>query len=211
MVWVQIDPVKPTAEGQARGLPTITHWPVLCSRIELKTTTEKYEPKGPQWATASTSSANGNGNDNTNGANGDGKPSSSVQPPNTRLVHYYQYHLRALGFFDPRDELQADAKELLPWLVGSELMGGEEGWGKLGEETHASIEAEVTREAEADAKLPVGERGKMTVDQRWQKTSWVNRIGFSAMPRDWDSVVVRAGLAIKMALVSVSLCWIAMR
>lgn len=81
-------------------------------------------------------------------------------------------------------------------------MGGEVGWGKLGDETHALIEAEVTREAEAEAKLPMAQRGKATLEERWKRAYWTNRLGFSAMPRDWNSVVARAGLAIKMALVS---------
>lgn len=209
LIWVKIDPISPTPEGQARGLPTITHWPALCSRVELKTFNEVYEPKGPQWATSAstsaptangTAAANGNGTANENGGP---KPESSSQAPTKmRTIHYYEYRLRALGFFDPKDEIRADAKELLPWLVGSELMGGEVGWGKLGDETHAMIEAEVTREAEAEAKLPAGERGVKTLEERWKKAYWTNRLEFTEMPRDWKSVVVRAGLAIKMALVS---------
>ena len=178
--------------------------------MDLKTAHEIYEPKGPQWATtpsAGTSTSHGNASVNgTVNENAAGKPESSRQPAaSTRIIHYYQYHLRALGSFDPKDEITADAKEILPWLVGSELMGGEEGWGKLGDETHTMIENEVRREAEAESKLPMDLRGSMTLEERWKEAYWTNRVCFSEMPREWDSVVVRAGLAIKMALVS-SIC-----
>lgn len=119
-------------------------------------------------------------------------------------MHYYQYHLRALGLFDPAEEILADVKDLLPWLVGSELLGGEAGWERLGEETHTLIEAGVSSEAEADKALPAEERGRLSVDTRWKRTSWAKRMSFSAMPKDdWAFMCVRAGLAIKMGLVSI--------
>lgn len=192
LVWVKIDPVSPSPEAQARGLPIITHWPALCARIELKTRFEPFEPpKAPQWAT---SSSNGNGNGE-----------SSSAPPNYRPVQYYEYHLRALGFFDPAEEVRADVKDLLPWLVGSELLGGEAGWERLGAETHTLMKEGVTREAEADKALPAEERGILSVDTRWKRTSWAKRMSFSAMPKDdWAFMCVRAGLAIKMGLASVT-------
>lgn len=194
LVWVKIEPIHPSPEGKAKGLPVITHWPVLCSRIEQKSRTETYTPTAPQWATSAPPAE----------ASQNGGASTSTGPTTaTRVIHYYQYHLRPLGFFDAADEIRADAQDMLPWLCNSELLGGEEGWSKLGEDTHRIIEAEVERAAEAEKSAD--QKGSKTLDERWRATSWVKRISFSKLPREWSAACVRAGLAIKMASVSAQL------
>ena len=130
------------------------------------------------------------------------KPPTTTTPTATRTIHYYLYHLRPLGFFDAADEITALTEEMLPWLCGSELLGGEAGWAAIGEDTHAFIEAGVAKEVEAEKALPADQRGLKTIDERWRAAGWVKRISFKLLPRDWPSACVRAGLAIKMGLVS---------
>jgi hypothetical protein len=214
LVWKRIETVTPPEEARRRGAPLITHWPALVSKIAQKSKIVQVEQNAPVWATspsnataaantttATAGSSNGNGNGQT-----PLPPTPTTTGPGplaaTRIVHYYEYHLRPLGFFSSVDEILTDAKEMLPWLVGSELMGGEAGWRALGEESVHLMEIAAKKEAEAEAKLTEGERVLMTADKRWKKSRYAQRVLFVDMPKEWEFLCPRAALAIKMGSVS---------
>jgi len=185
LVWTRIETVTPPPEAMARGAPAITHWPALVSKIAQKSRIIQIEQKGPTWATS----------------NGESSTPTPV-PTTSRIVHYYQYHLRPLGFFSSIDEVQTDQKEMLPWLIGSELMGGEAGWAALGEESVSLLEAAARKEAELEKALPVVERQPLTAEKRWKKSKYAQRVLFKEMPKEWEFLCPRAALAIKMGLVN---------
>lgn len=188
LVWTRIDTVTPPPEAIARGAPAITHWPALVSKIAQKSRIVQMEQKGPSWTTS------------TSGTNGE---SSTPTQPQTvpKIVHYYEYHLRPLGFFSSVDEVQTDQKQMLPWLIGSELMGGEAGWAALGEESVSLLEAAARKEAEIEKALPPVERQPLTAEKRWRRSKYAQRVLFKEMPKEWEFLCPRAALAIKMGLV----------
>jgi hypothetical protein len=188
LVWTRIDTVIPPPTAAARGAPTITHWPALVSKIAQKSRVIQIEPRGPTWTATN------------------GESSTPVPAPITsRIVHYYEYHLRPLGFFSSVDEVQTDQKEMLPWLIGSELMGGEAGWAALGEESVSLLEAAARNEAELEKALPDVERVPLTAEKRWKRSKYAQRVLFKEMPKEWEFLCPRAALAIKMGLVSLHL------
>jgi hypothetical protein len=184
LVWARIDTVVPPPAAAGKGAPAITHWPALVSKIAHKSRIIRVESKGPTW-TAS------NGESST----------AAPAPMTSRIVHYYEYHLRPLGFFSSVDEVQMDQKEMLPWLIGSELMGGEAGWAALGEESVSLLEAAARREAELEKATPEVERIPLTAEKRWKRSKYAQRVLFKEMPKEWEFLCPRAALAIKMGLV----------
>lgn len=106
LVWVQIDPITPSAPPSRRCalsdrslLPEITHWPVIIADIRLKVTIAR------------------------DGANEPGE-----------VTHSWTYHLRPLGMFSPKSEIVRDQSDLLPWAMGTELLAGPAGWQQLAQE-----------------------------------------------------------------------------
>ena len=199
LVWIRIKTVTPPREAVARGAPSITHWPALVAKIEQKTRIVQVERKGPTW----TATSGNNGKSSTIPA---APPSPAATPGSktvSKIIHYYQYHLRPLGFFSPVDELLTDQKEMLPWLIGSELMGGEAGWQSLGEESVYLLEEAARKEAEVEAGLPAAERVPLTAEKRWKRSKYAQRVLFKDMPQEWEFLCPRAALAIKMGLVRV--------
>jgi hypothetical protein len=196
LVWTRIKTVVPPPDALARGVPSITHWPALVSKIEQKTRVIQVERKGPTWA-----ASGGNGESSTTST----APPTPAQTPaiktDSKIIHYYQYHLRPLGFFSSVDELQTDQKDMLPWLIGSELMGGETGWQALGDESILWLEIAAKREAEVEAALPPADRRPMTAEKRWKRSKYAQRVLFKEMPQEWEFMCPRAALAIKMGLV----------
>jgi hypothetical protein len=176
--------VTPPPSATGRGAPAITHWPALVSKITHKSKIIQIESRGPTW-TAS------NGESST----------PAPAPITSKIVHYYEYHLRPLGFFASVDEIQMDQKEMLPWLIGSELMGGEAGWAALGEESVSLLEAAARKEAELEKATPEVERVPLTADKRWKRSKYAQRVLFKEMPKEWEFLCPRAALAIKMGLV----------
>jgi hypothetical protein len=176
--------VTPPPAATGRGAPAITHWPALVSKITHKSKRIQVEPKGPTWTA-------------TNGESSTPAPA----PITSRIVHYYEYHLRPLGFFSSVDEVQTDQKEMLPWLIGSELMGGEAGWAALGEESVSLLEAAARKEAQLEKATPEVERVPLTADKRWKRSKYAQRVLFKEMPKEWEFLCPRAALAIKMGLV----------
>jgi hypothetical protein len=184
LVWARIDTVVPPPAAAGRGAPAITHWPALVSKIAHKSKIVQVESKGPTWTASS------------------GESSTSAPAPITsRISHYYEYHLRPLGFFSSVDEVQTDQKEMLPWLIGSELMGGEAGWAALGEESVSLLEAAARKEAELEKATPEVERVPLTAEKRWKRSKYAQRVLFKEMPKEWEFLCPRAALAIKMGLV----------
>jgi hypothetical protein len=163
--------------------------------------------KGPTWA-ATTALPTGSTIRPTNGESSTSTPihaaAASASAPNERqkVIHYYDYHLRPLGFFSSVDEVLTDSKDMLPWLVGSELMGGEPGWAALGQESVMLMEQAAKKEAEAEKVKPEGERLVQTAEKRWKQTKYASRVLFVDMPKEWECLCPRAALAIKMGLVS---------
>lgn len=207
LVWCRIPTVEPPAQAAKRGCPAITHWPALVSKIEAKQKLVEVEQKGPTWAASSSASApapptapasapvsNGNG----------GTSNTPTTPSNVKqqVVHYFEYHLRPLGFFSSVDEVRTDAKDMLPWLVSSALMGGEEGWAALGQESVMLMEQAAKKEAEAEQRKSEGERQVLSAERWWKQTRYASRVLFVNMPEEWEFVCPRAALAIKMGLVS---------
>ena len=184
LVWTRIDTVTPPPAAAAKGAPAITHWPALVSKIAQKSRIIQVEPKGPTWTAT----------------NGESSTPTPV-PATSRIVHYYEYHLRPLGFFSSIDEVQTDQKEMLPWLIGSELMGGEAGWAALGEESVSLLEAAARKEAELEKATPEVERVPLTAEKRWKRSKYAQRVLFKEMPKEWEFLCPRAALAIKMGLV----------
>lgn len=184
LVWARVDTVFPPPLAAGRGAPAITHWPALVSKIAHKSKSIQVESKGPTW-TAS------------NGESSTPAPATTT----SRIAHYYEYHLRPLGFFSSVDEVQTDQKEMLPWLIGSELMGGEAGWAALGEESVSLLEAAAKKEAELEKATPEVEKIPLTAEKRWKRSKYAQRVLFKEMPKEWEFLCPRAALAIKMGLV----------
>lgn len=210
LVWSRIQTVNPPPDAVGRGCPAITHWPALVSKITQKTKVIQVEQKEPTWA-ATSALPTGSTIPPTNGESSTATPvpaaaAASAPAPNMRqkVIHYYDYHLRPLGFFSSVDEVLTDSKDMLPWLVGSELMGGEPGWAALGQESVMLMEQAAKKEAEAEKMKPEGERLVQTAEKRWKQTKYASRVLFVDMPKEWEFLCPRAALAIKMGLVSLA-------
>jgi hypothetical protein len=205
LVWCRIQTVEPPALAVNRGCPAITHWPALVSKIEAKQKLVEVEQKGPTWAATSSAPAPRPQTAPTAISNGNvGASNTPTTPSNVKqqVVHYFEYHLRPLGFFSSVDEVRTDAKDMLPWLVSSALMGGEEGWAALGQESVMLMEQAAKKEAEAEQRKPEGERQVLSAERWWKQTRYASRVLFVNMPEEWEFVCPRAALAIKMGLVS---------
>jgi hypothetical protein len=172
LVWFRVDPIHPPKES---GLPTITHWPGLLAEIQLRV-------QSTPLASDSTATA--------------GKEVA----PGTR--HHFDHHLRPLGMFSQSGEVIRKAGDILPWSIGSELLGGDVGWGAIGKDAQAVLQAGVAKEA-ADllGKVTMPVAGDI-LTSRW-KRYWAERVKFSAMPLGWQAAVVRMTVALKTSEVSV--------
>ncbi|OCF33229.1 hypothetical protein I316_04970 [Kwoniella heveanensis BCC8398] len=182
IVWFRIGNIDPPSGSAGNKLSPITHWPGLISSVPLKSKVLNQD----DIAGASASSAW-----NMFG----GQAPAPLQQPT--IIHYYEYHIRPLGMFSPHDEVVKDGKELLPWAVGNELLGGEDGWDAIGNQAEALLIKGVKAEAEKNKNKPKEEL-EADLGKSW-KTNWAKRIKFLDMPRQWESAVFRLSVALKTA------------
>lgn len=123
-----------------------------------------------------------------NGINGSSSSSGGI-------AGYYEYYIRPLGCFSQKEPVVKDIKDLLPFAIGMELMGGPEGWDAIGAQGTQSVQDRAKAEREDEAANPQG------VDERWAK-AWGEKVSFSKVTPEWDQVYCRLGMALKMAGVS---------
>ncbi|WVF70849.1 hypothetical protein IAT40_005643 [Kwoniella sp. CBS 6097] len=182
IVWFRIGDIDPPASFAEKKLPPITHWPGLISSVPLKTKVLNQDDTAGASASSAWSAFGGTA------------PAPLQQQT---IIHYYEYHIRPLGMFSPHDEVVKDGKELLPWAVGNELLGGEGGWDAVGNQAEGVLINGVKAEAEKNKSKPKGEL-EADIGKSW-KTNWAKRIKFLEMPRQWEHAVFRLSVALKTA------------
>ena len=186
LIWFRVPTMKPPAG--ADDLPSITHWPGLVANIIAKTRSlpdPAPDSKGTN-ASASMSIA---------WSIAGGVAPQSLKPIQPKIVTDYEYHLRPLGFFSSGDELLKMTRELLPWSVGKELLGGVGGWDRLGKEGTRVIAEGTTRQVAEENGAKADES---TLHDAWKKR-WARRIAYKDMAGDWDTRVFRLAIALKVA------------
>ncbi|WVR05657.1 hypothetical protein IAU60_002679 [Kwoniella sp. DSM 27419] len=187
LVWFQIEAVQPPLKD---GLSPITHWPGLISNTVLRSKVLNAD----DTASASASSAWT--------VFGGTVPEHLKTAP--KRIHFYEYNVRPLGMFSPHDQVVDDGNKLLPWAVGNELLGGEHGWDKMGDQAEEILVQGVKEEAARErAKSP--EEVEKSFGSGW-KGHWAKRIKFADMPKVWGSAVFRLSLALKTAA-SITKSW----
>jgi hypothetical protein len=116
------------------------------------------------------------------------------------LHHYWEYHLRPLGLFDKRHDIVRDIKDLLPWNVGFDLLGGDLGRRALAEEGSRVLSEGMTQEVQEDKEFDAV--------TRWN-AKWGSRKRFDSMIQakdNWDEAVFRLVIAIRTGTV-ISQSW----
>lgn len=190
LVWFQIETIHPPPDRP--NLPRLTHWPGLVANAAKKLipdpTNSKPTDNGlPQGVSSTLAHLSGG---------------STATPPPKRFVTTWDYSIRPLGFFSPSAEVAKRPEGLLPYSVGSDLLGGSKGWGAIGKEGTRVIKERVAAEVN-DLKgkgLPLPS-DPLEIDKKW-KEKMARRYPFKEMPKEWDTVVFRLGIAIKIASVS---------
>lgn len=116
------------------------------------------------------------------------------------MHHYWEYHLRPLGLFDSKSDVVRDIKDLLPWNVGFDLLGGDKGRASLAAEgakyLTEGIDREVQEDTEADAST------------RW-RAKWGSRKRFESVidrKDNWAEAAFRLVVAIRTGTV-ISQSW----
>jgi hypothetical protein len=99
--------------------------------------------------------------------------------------------------FSRKDDIVRDIKDMLPWALGDELMGGQSGWQALAREGTRVLKAGVSKEAEEEKE----KKSDTLYKDRWE-TNWAPRIKFADMGLNWEVAAVRIGVAIKTGIVS---------
>lgn len=112
----------------------------------------------------------------------------------------FEHKIRPLGMFANDHPVVRDTSAILPFAVSSELLGGTDGWNRIGKEINRVLSAGVNREAQVDIPTPADLEGTK-LEERW-KRRWGARIRFTDLPQNWDAAVVRLGVALRMARVS---------
>ena len=123
-------------------------------------------------------------------------------PVKKKPVVAFDYCLRPLGFFSSSGEVVKRTEDLLPWLAGNELLGGSKGWDAIGKESGRVMKQRVAAEIN-DLKgkgIPIPTE-EAEIEKGW-KEKLARRYPFKDMPKDWDTVVFRLALAIKIGTVS---------
>ncbi|WRT65891.1 uncharacterized protein IL334_002842 [Kwoniella shivajii] len=178
LIWFRINTITPPLS--IAGLEPITHWPGLISNVPLKTRVIG------DTASASASSA---------WTLFGGSAPSTLDA--STIVHYYEYHIRPLGMFSPQEEVIKDGKDILPWQVGNELLGGERGWDSIGNHAEKVLKEGVQKEAVKEKGKPKDEI-EATLGRGW-KGHWAKRIKFVEMSREYEDAVFRLSVALKTA------------
>lgn len=195
LVWFRIDTISPPASNDGT-LPSITHWPGLVSQIELKS---RVIPLRSALGSGEIANSTLRAAYAITGAT----PPASVQPTGQEeTVRWWQYRIRPLGLFNSNEDVIKDIKDLLPYAVGDELLGGEAGWDAIGNEGTRIIAEGVAVEAkEYQALAASGKPSSAPLEELW-KAKWARRIRFSEMPKKWETVVFRLAMALKTGFVS---------
>nr|XP_019011872.1 uncharacterized protein I206_02707 [Kwoniella pini CBS 10737]OCF50653.1 hypothetical protein I206_02707 [Kwoniella pini CBS 10737] len=185
LIWFRINTIAPPTNASTSNLSPITHWPGLVSNVPLKS---RIVNSG-DTASASASESN--------------------------IVHYYEYHIRPLGMFNAKDELIKDSKDILPWQVGNELLGGERGWDSIGHYAEKILKGGVKKESskvkdslkdreekekEEQAKEEQERQEIPSVEallEKGWKSNWAKRIKFIEMSNNYEDVVFRLSVALK--------------
>ncbi|RXK42560.1 hypothetical protein M231_00114 [Tremella mesenterica] len=175
LVWMRISTITPPIDHPKKGLPSLTHWPALIADIRTATKTITEGATDVAWTSAM------------------GPPPPGVQVK-TVVKHIIEHHLRPLGLFAQADEVVKISKDLLPWQLGNELLGGAEGWLALGEEGTRIIKESVEKETKADGKTS----HDLSLEERW-RAKWGKRWRFLELPQEWELQVFRIGVALKTA------------
>lgn len=102
--------------------------------------------------------------------------------------------------FSNAAELIKDTSDLLPFAASVQLLGGLDGWFKIGQESNRVLLEGAEREALVDIPSQTDLDGAK-LEERW-KRRWGERIPFSDLPSNWDAAVLRLGVALRMAKVS---------
>lgn len=155
---------------EGEDLPEITHWPGLIASITQRSVVD------------------GGGDSATNGS------TSRLQ------LRKFEHAIRPLGMFANDHPILRDTSAILPFALSSELLGGTEGWNRIGKEINRVLSAGVIRESQVDIPTPADLEGAK-LEERW-KRRWGARIRFNDLPQNWDAAVVRLGVALRMAKVS---------
>ncbi|BEJ02578.1 hypothetical protein CcaverHIS631_0703730 [Cutaneotrichosporon cavernicola] len=123
-----------------------------------------------------------------------GKPTSS-----------FKHSIRPLGMFSNSHAITKFTSELLPYSASVQLLGGTEGWNKIGQESSRALHEGIEREAQIDIPVHQTDIEGTKLEGRW-KRRWGERIKFSEMPPNWDLAVLRLGVALRMAR-NLASCW----
>ena len=177
LIWFRVKTLHPPGEeagsdapARKGALPSISHWPGLVAHIVART-------RALPNAKASAASA--------------GSIAALAGKSQQKSFTWYEYHLRPLGTFSQTDEVVKPSEDMLPWALGSELLGGGVGWKLLGDEGTRVVKEGARREAV----------NATAIEDGW-KRRWARRIRFSEMLGSWDFRVFRLGMALKAAQVS---------
>ncbi len=124
---------------------------------------------------------------------------------NGKPVSTFKHSIRPLGMFSNSHEISKYTSELLPFSAQTQLMGGAEGWTKIGLESSRVLREGVEREAQVDIPAHQTDVEGVKLEERW-KRRWGERIKFSDMPANWDLAALRLGVALRMAR-NIASCW----
>lgn len=124
---------------------------------------------------------------------------------NGKPANTFKHSIRPLGMFSNSHEVTKYASELLPYSASVQLMGGTEGWTKIGKESGRVLREGIEREAQVDIPVHQTDIEGVKLEERW-KRRWGDRIKFSDMPANWDLAALRLGIALRMAR-NIASCW----
>ncbi|CAK9782158.1 hypothetical protein CC85DRAFT_260962 [Cutaneotrichosporon oleaginosum] len=126
---------------------------------------------------------------------------------NGKPVTTFKHSIRPLGMFSNANmnEVVKYTSELLPFSTSVQLLGGAQGWTKIGRESSRVLREGIEREAQIDIPSHQTEIEGTKLEERW-KRRWGERIKFSDMPNSWDRAVLRLGVALRMAR-NIASCW----
>ena len=179
IVWFCVDRI--TSPDQS---VVVTHWPALIANVVEKRIMTDGKSSG--------------------GASAMLHAMPGVKPPAAKMKSgvVFDYCLRPLGFFSSSGEVVKRTEDLLPWLAGNELLGGTKGWDAIGKESGRVMKQRVASELnEMKGKgIPIPTE-EAEIEKGW-KEKLARRYPFREMPKDWDTVVFRLALAIKIGTVS---------
>ncbi len=121
-----------------------------------------------------------------NGINGSSSSSAGI-------AGYYEYYIRPLGCFSQKEPVVKDVKDLLPFAVGMELMGGPRD-GTLSV-PRANRASRIGTRPEREGRGCQPARSGRTMGQGWGE-----KVSFGKVTPDWDQVLLSARHGAQVAL-----------